>query len=238
MPLCWSQAWDGATGGALRPAIRMLHHLDPLYTATRKHFDDLRRRYGDPVQCLDLLRHGDSRQQESMLSREYKSAVSFVNRHAPSKQRVGYVHWDLRRNARSLGSNLLVDLQAVQAPLLQRTGIFAFSAEEGPEGEIEEGDMSSLQHGVVRTNCVDCVDRTNVAQFTFGLLALGAQLHIVGLSPTPRVDPQSSLAAEVMGAYEAMGHALAQQYGGSEAHAGIFQKWRGDWQAAFQRHDR
>lgn len=238
VPLCWSQAWDGASGGALRPAIRMLHHLDPLCNSTRKHFDDLQRRYGDPVQCLDLLRHGDSRQQESMLSREYKSAVAFVNRHAAStKHRVGYVHWDLRRHARSLGSNLLADLQAVQAPLLQRTGIFVFSAEEGPEGELEEGSTGSLQQGAVRTNCVDCVDRTNVAQFTYGLLALGAQLHALDLSPTSRVDPQSSLAAEMMGAYEAMGHALAQQYGGSEAHAGFFQRFRGDWQAALQGRD-
>jgi len=32
------------------------------------------------------------------------------------------------------------------------------------------------QHGVVRTNCVDCLDRTNTAQFAIGKTALGMQV--------------------------------------------------------------
>jgi len=33
------------------------------------------------------------------------------------------------------------------------------------------------QHGVVRTNCVDCLDRTNTAQFAIGKTALGMQVN-------------------------------------------------------------
>ena len=33
-----------------------------------------------------------------------------------------------------------------------------------------------MQTGIVRTNCVDCLDRTNTAQFMIGLNALGVQL--------------------------------------------------------------
>ena len=32
------------------------------------------------------------------------------------------------------------------------------------------------QHGVVRTNCVDCLDRTNTAQFAVGKCALAFQV--------------------------------------------------------------
>lgn len=32
------------------------------------------------------------------------------------------------------------------------------------------------QRGVVRTNCVDCLDRTNTAQFAIGKTALGMQV--------------------------------------------------------------
>ncbi|PWS21854.1 hypothetical protein DKP78_21415, partial [Enterococcus faecium] len=39
-----------------------------------------------------------------------------------------------------------------------------------------------LQKGVLRTNCIDCLDRTNVAQFAFGLAALGRQLHVLQLN--------------------------------------------------------
>ena len=36
-----------------------------------------------------------------------------------------------------------------------------------------------MQAGVVRTNCVDCLDRTNVAQFAMGLAGLGRQLQVL-----------------------------------------------------------
>lgn len=35
---------------------------------------------------------------------------------------------------------------------------------------------SSLQTGVIRVNCVDCLDRTNTAQFALGKCALGFQV--------------------------------------------------------------
>lgn len=75
-----------------------------------------------------------------------------------------------------------------------------------------------FQSGVLRTNCIDCLDRTNVAQYAYGLAALGRQLHAMGLTNMPKVDPDSSIAAALMDMYQSMGDALAQQYGGSAAH--------------------
>lgn len=40
-----------------------------------------------------------------------------------------------------------------------------------------------------------------------------------------------------MDSFEQMGHTLALQYGGSEAHATFFQRQRGDWEAATQSRD-
>ena len=40
----------------------------------------------------------------------------------------------------------------------------------------------SLQNGVLRTNCVDCLDRTNVAQFALGMKLLGVSLRVLGLN--------------------------------------------------------
>lgn len=75
-----------------------------------------------------------------------------------------------------------------------------------------------FQSGVLRTNCIDCLDRTNVAQYAYGLAALGRQLHAMGLTDVPKIDPDSSIAAALMDMYQSMGDALAQQYGGSAAH--------------------
>ena len=42
-----------------------------------------------------------------------------------------------------------------------------------------------LQNGICRTNCVDCLDRTNAAQFVFGKRAFGHQLYALGVVDSP-----------------------------------------------------
>ena len=68
-----------------------------------------------------------------------------------------------------------------------------------------------LQAGVLRANCIDCLDRTNVAQFTYGHAALGRQLHALGLKDEPGLDLHASVVGHLMLMYEAMGHVLARQ---------------------------
>lgn len=41
------------------------------------------------------------------------------------------------------------------------------------------GLNGSRQTGIVRTNCVDCLDRTNTAQFAVAKVALGLQVHLM-----------------------------------------------------------
>lgn len=75
-----------------------------------------------------------------------------------------------------------------------------------------------VQKGVLRTNCIDCLDRTNVAQYAYGLAALGHQLRALGVTTSTKMDLDDPLAEELMGFYERMGDTLAHQYGGSAAH--------------------
>ncbi|KAG2712714.1 hypothetical protein I3760_04G138900 [Carya illinoinensis] len=91
-----------------------------------------------------------------------------------------------------------------------------------------------LQKGVLRTNCIDCLDRTNVAQYAYGLAALAHQLHALGVTDNPKIDLDDPLADDLMGFYERMGDTLAHQYGGSAAHNKIFSARRGQWKAAMQ----
>lgn len=79
---------------------------------------------------------------------------------------------DLSHRAKTAKKQLLGDLQRLQEPVLQATGVFV-SGGAGP---------ARRQRGVLRTNCIDSLDRTNVAQFSFGMLAMGQQLHALGIS--------------------------------------------------------
>lgn len=44
-----------------------------------------------------------------------------------------------------------------------------------------------LQNGICRINCVDCLDRTNAAQFVFGKRAFGHQLYALGVVANPNL---------------------------------------------------
>lgn len=92
------------------------------------------------------------------------------------------------------------------------------SAEESKGYNEEKSKEARYQSGVMRTNCIDCLDRTNVAQYAYGLAALGLQLFSLGLTDVINVDPDSSMAGALMDMYQNMGDALALQYGGSAAH--------------------
>ena len=67
-----------------------------------------------------------------------------------------------------------------------------------------------------RTNCVDCLDRTNTGQFAVGQCALGLQLQVLGVLDTPRLDTDSDCVRMLEETYEDHGAILAVQYGGSQ----------------------
>ncbi|CAO2186618.1 unnamed protein product [Urochloa humidicola] len=96
------------------------------------------------------------------------------------------------------------------------------------------GDGPTYQTGVLRTNCIDCLDRTNVAQYAYGLAALGRQLHAMGVTDVSKINPDSSIASALMEMYQSMGDALAHQYGGSAAHNTVFPERQGKWKATTQ----
>lgn len=66
-----------------------------------------------------------------------------------------------------------------------------------------------LQKGVLHTNCIDCLNRTNVARYAYGFVALGNQLQALGILDTPEVDLKDPLAKGMMMLYEKMGDTLA-----------------------------
>ncbi|CAN6239230.1 unnamed protein product [Urochloa humidicola] len=100
------------------------------------------------------------------------------------------------------------------------------------EDKVENSELPPLkppkfQKGVLRTNCIDCLDRTNVAQYAYGLAALGHQLHALGFIESPELGLEAPLAHHLMHFYERMGDTLAVQYSGSAAHNKIFSAKRG-----------
>ena len=74
----------------------------------------------------------------------------------------------------------------------------------------------------MRKICNDNFDWKNVAQYAYGLAALGSQSFSLGLSDIPKVYLHNSIADALMDMYQNMGDTLALQYGGSTAHNTVF----------------
>jgi hypothetical protein len=85
-----------------------------------------------------------------------------------------------------------------------------------------------LQSGVFRTNCIDCLDRTNVVQTLFSRLALHKMLHNLGIGPEPRGEPFEPFNSVFEGAFKLIwgehGDHLSLAYSGTNALKGDFTK--------------
>ncbi|OVA13010.1 Synaptojanin [Macleaya cordata] len=273
IPLFWSQETSRLN---IKPDI-ILSKKDQTYEATRIHFDNLVKRYGNPIIILNLIKTREKKPRESKLRREFAYAIEAINKDLSEENRLKFLHLDLHKHSRSKGTNVLALLGKVAEYSLNLTGFFhsQLTPELRPEGrldfEINDADVSPpqnhldnkidnvdnlemglgevkydanggklsvkppmLQKGVLRTNCIDCLDRTNVAQYAYGLAALGHQLHALGFIDIPKIDLDAPLADDLMRFYETMGDTLALQYGGSAAHNKIFSERRGQWKAATQ----
>lgn len=93
IPVHWSQETSVTVP---KPPI-LLHKADPSYAATKRHFLDLFRRYGAPILVLDLVKQQEKRRRESIIGREFFSAVEVVNTELPHDLRVKYCGLDFSR---------------------------------------------------------------------------------------------------------------------------------------------
>ncbi|KAK3413593.1 hypothetical protein EUGRSUZ_I02139 [Eucalyptus grandis] len=270
IPLFWSQETSRLN---LKPDITLLNR-DPNYEATKLHFENLVKRYGNPIIILNLIKTYEKKPRERILRAEFANAIRCINKTLPAENRLRFLHWDLHKHFRSISANVLELLTKVAVYTVDLTGIFycqvsSISRIEGSMissyfGNSDSSDCSSLnfsnngddadsleteissssscsklklplfQKGVLRTNCIDCLDRTNVAQYAYGLVALGRQLHSMGYMESENIELHDPLADDLMRIYETMGDTLALQYGGSAAHNKIFSERRGQWKAATQ----
>ena len=80
----------------------------------------------------------------------------------------------------SRDQDVIGTLESIAEDVMARTGIFR-------NGTYDSGELS-MQNGVARTNCIDCLDRTNAAQFVIGKRALGHQLHALGIISNTSID--------------------------------------------------
>ncbi|KAG6916548.1 hypothetical protein DXG01_006431 [Tephrocybe rancida] len=201
IPIYWAQE---TTSMSPKPPIE-ISVVDPFYSAAAKHFDALFARYGAPVTILNLIKRREPVPRESKLLDEYTSCVREVLRNRKTQDVISY-------------------LEDIAEESIQMTGFF----HSGPEPyshflQMQDTDEDPpphrtsilLQNGICRTNCVDCLDRTNAAQFVLGKRALGHQLYALGVVESPELAFDSDAVNMLTEMYHDHGDTIALQYTGS-----------------------
>lgn len=203
IPLHWTQ---DNTGVSPKPDIE-LNLVDPFYSAAALHFDNLFERYGAPVYVLNLIKSRERTPRESILLKEFTDAVTYLNQFLPEDKKLIYEAWDMSRASKSRDQDVIEMLEGVAGDIMPKIGFFK-------NGDDAESGLQ-LQNGVARTNCIDCLDRTNAAQFVIGKRALGYQLHALGIIDRTTVEYDTDAVNLFTNMWHDHGDTIAIQYGGS-----------------------
>ncbi|XP_069060136.1 synaptojanin-1 isoform X3 [Pleurodeles waltl] len=166
IPLFWEQ--PGLQVGSHR--VRMSRGFEANAPAFDRHFRTLKRLYGRQV-IVNLL---GAKEGETMLSKAFQNHLK-ASDHANDVQMVNFDYHQMVRGGKA------EKLQTVLKPKVQKfledCGFFFF----------DKDGVQRSQSGTIRSNCLDCLDRTNSVQAFFGLEILIKQLELLGLAEKPQL---------------------------------------------------
>ncbi|KAB0799167.1 hypothetical protein PPYR_07047 [Photinus pyralis] len=218
IPGHWSQDMGKIVA---KPSIS-IDLYDPYAETAAAHFNELLKRYGSPIIILNLVKKHEKKPQEKLLSEELYSAVKYLNQFLAADHQIVYKAFDMARKNKSK-ADVMGGLANIAKSAVAKVGIFnnknPFSAQKSSTmvGQNKIANSSwSVQTGIIRTNCVDCLDRTNTAQFAIGKCVLGYQLCALGILDSPKLEFDTDCVRMLESLYEDHGDTLALQYGGSQ----------------------
>eukprot|EP00921_Rhytidocystis_pertsovi_P001880 GHVQ01003210.1.p1 GENE.GHVQ01003210.1~~GHVQ01003210.1.p1 ORF type:complete len:628 (+),score=57.72 GHVQ01003210.1:1294-3177(+) len=207
-PVFWTQETS-----AIVPKPPVLYHkMDATFTATRKHFRDLFERYGSPVVSVNLMKlTNDGSSDEPDLGIKFAKAVQCLNQELPKELEILFESIDVK-HAYKRKNELPQLLLGMSERVVSKLGYLYVSGGE------RAAHVVRIQSGVLRTNCLDCLDRTNVAQLFIGTVVLAHHLHALAFLSEPVLDFDSQVVAVLSELYDLLGDHLSLQYGGSVTH--------------------
>jgi hypothetical protein len=191
---------------------------DPHFRTAGCHFNQLLERYGSPIIVLNLVKNKERRPHETVLSNEFISAIRYLNQFLPPPYCIEHIAYDMAYVNKTKESVVMPELSEIAFKCIKKTGIYRSWSSHVNEtnGGLRTKSGRQFQTGVVRVNCVDCLDRTNTAAFALGKAALGLQLHALGVLSDPVLDFDTEAIRMLEEVYEDHGDTIALQYGGSQ----------------------
>ncbi|KAK2681170.1 SAC domain [Fusarium oxysporum f. sp. vasinfectum] len=194
---------------AFKPTPIRQHSEEANQAACRSHFESLSRNYGQ-LQIINLVeKHGV----ESIIGSAYETAIEEINKNASEDQKIPFEWFDFHAACRGMkfeNVSMLLD------QLRDKIESFGSTIQE-------DGKQLARQQGVFRTNCMDCLDRTNVCQSSFAKHMLEVQLKEEGFDMSVQSD---QVTAWFNTLWADNGDAVSKQYASTAAMKGDYTRTR------------
>lgn len=201
IPLYWTQDLNKLP----KPPIEV-NLLDPFYLSSAVHFNNLFERYGLPVVILNLIKTKEKIPRELKLNLHFVNCIKYLNQFLPEEHKLRYHSFDMLKHSKK-NLDVITPIESIAEEAVKEIGFF----HNGISLE-----TTKIQTGVIRTNCIDCLDRTNAAQFIICKQALAHQLQALGHIPKlASLAYDSDLINIVTEIFHDHGDTIAIQYGGS-----------------------
>ena len=203
VPLYFSQ-----TPYSFKPVPILYHSQATNQAAFERHFNDLTGRYGAVQVAVLVDRHGG----EAQIGQEYERYTERWNEHH-DQHKIGFEWFDFHAECRGMKFENVDRLVKKLDSIIQSYG----------ETVIEGSSTIQRQVGVIRTNCMDCLDRTNVAQSAFAQHMLQKALEQEGFA----IDLVHDVSTQWFNTLWAdNGDAISRQYASTSALKGDFTRTR------------
>ncbi|PSK36874.1 hypothetical protein C7M61_003738 [Candidozyma pseudohaemuli] len=179
VPVYWSEIND------LKYKPNLAISSRPSQDATAKHFEQQVKLYGDNY-LVNLVNQSGY---EKPVKDAYEEAVQTLP--ASLAQKVKYIYFDFHHEC----SKMRWDRVKL---LLEHLTKLGFNNDNFFAYDLKTNTVNNVQNKVVRTNCMDCLDRTNVVQSMLGRWVLQRQLELNNYLPASGqpwelVDPDFNL---------------------------------------------
>lgn len=195
---------------AFKPVPILQHSSETNYGAFKHHFTSIVKRYG-AVQAASLV---DKTGGEAEIGQQYEQQIKRLNEQGGVNGTfIGFDWFDFHAVCKGMkfeNVSLLVDSLELQL------------ARHGWTVRVRE-NLLKKQIGVVRTNCMDCLDRTNVAQSACGSRILEKQLKDEGIEINLEKDPVTQWFNTL---WADNGDAISKQYSSTAALKGDYTRTR------------
>ncbi|KAI9594928.1 SacI homology domain-containing protein [Syncephalis fuscata] len=205
IPLFWSQS-----PYRLRPTPVVERTKADNTIAFQRHMEQLIDRYG-PQYCVNLV---ELQGREALVGDEYRNYVEQLN-----QPKIHYREFDFHNECRGMRYENISKLIELMETDLSHIKYF---------WSVKSENVFCQQAGTIRTNCMDCLDRTNVVQSAIArhvlnlqLLRLGIQLH-----PERGIANYESFETTFNHAWANNGDSISREYAGTSALKGDFTRLR------------